>query len=542
MAQDQDKKKKADKAKKKIIDAYVSFVKKGVLFPSRADFQSRGITRDIVRHYFTNYSALRKAAKEMYPDSFVGVIDEEYFRSREYLEQTKKTVKKHKRFFITTAVNGQQIHPGFMDSVQQYCKEKDAMLILLPCHDPAHNLDNSVEWHFDKRLLNLPFVFEYLPLNSNIHISSIRITAKQINPHTGLGRFVQGKGSAIFGSPKQNLDYIPVSNVKYPHALMSTGAITLPNYNTSRGNSFRSAFIADYDHIIGGLIIEIEDDKYYHFRQVQADKAGRFIDLGLMYDGDKIEKVAGTTFILGDYHAGQHDPSAVKAWKEVAEKIGVETIVFHDLFNGLSINHHNAHKFLTRAKMAKGNRLLLQDELKITSQVLMEWKKYKRTVVKSNHDEFIDKWLEEGEFRRDPYNFQLGCKIADQVMDDLDPLIAALKASKTISDEELESIHFLKRDEDFKIAGIECGTHGDKGPNGSRGSRANLENAYGKCVIGHSHTPGILRGVFQVGTTSLFDLEYNIGPSSWMHCSCLVYPNGQRQMVNAINGHWHLAP
>ncbi len=90
------------------------------------------------------------------------------------------------------------------------------------------------------------------------------------------------------------------------------------------------------------------------------------------------------------------------------------------------------------------------------------------------------------------------------------------------------------------MADIELGAHGDKGANGARGSLLAMENAYGNSVSGHSHTPEILRGAWQVGTTSLLKLEYVKGPSSWMHTSCLVYPNGSRQLINAINGLWRL--
>ena len=38
--------------------------------------------------------------------------------------------------------------------------------------------------------------------------------------------------------------------------------------------SKRLSYIADHDHTIGALIVEIEDDKYFHFRHVQADEEG----------------------------------------------------------------------------------------------------------------------------------------------------------------------------------------------------------------------------------------------------------------------------
>ena len=90
------------------------------------------------------------------------------------------------------------------------------------------------------------------------------------------------------------------------------------------------------------------------------------------------------------------------------------------------------------------------------------------------------------------------------------------------------------------MANVELGAHGDKGANGARGSLHAMENAYGNSVSGHSHSPEILRGAWQVGTCSYLKLEYNQGPSSWLHSSCLLYPNGARQLINVIGGQWRL--
>ena len=98
----------------------------------------------------------------------------------------------------------------------------------------------------------------------------------------------------------------------------------------------------------------------------------------------------------------------------------------------------------------------------------------------------------------------------------------------------------MKIDEDYKVAGIQLGVHGHLGANGSRGSLANMEKSYNKSVTGHSHSPAILRDAWVVGTSSRLRLDYNQGPSSWLNTFCLVYPNGQRQLINIIEGKYKL--
>lgn len=535
--------KKDDKVKRGILRVYTRLVKRKRMFPTRTDLLEEGITRDMMRHHFGNMKKLREAAKTTYPAAFKGVIDVRDFINTNYQKRIKKLLTKHKRFLITTLVNGQKVDRKFLESMLNYCNKNNAKLILLPSHDPAHNLDNEIEWHVDDKIVaeNLPIIFENLALNNNIHISGIRITAKQINPATGLGRLSQGKGGFIFASPKQCLEFVANSNTKLPHPMMSTGACTIPNYKTTLGNSLRTAYLAEHDHILGGLVVEIENDEIYHFRQIQADNKGCFVDLGKMYTPNSIKKVT-PKFIMGDYHVGEHDETAVKAWIEIINELKVDEVIFHDLFNGASVNHWDDRDIIVKARKSKENKLSLTEELKITAAGLdrfLDLKSVKRgVIVKSNHDEFLNRWLKEGKFKSDPHNFQVGCKLADKYVDGLEPLKAGLDLVGGAKNSK--KLVWLDRDQDYKIVGVECGAHGDKGPNGSRGSIKNIEKAYGKCIIGHSHTPGILRGIYQVGTSTFLQLNYNEGPSSWVHCSCLLYPNGHRQLINSINGKWRL--
>ena len=95
---------------------------------------------------------------------------------------------------------------------------------------------------------------------------------------------------------------------------------------------------------------------------------------------------------------------------------------------------------------------------------------------------------------------------------------------------------FLQRDESYTVCGVELGLHGDQGSNGARGDIRAFDKMGSKTVTGHTHTPGIIGGAYQVGTNSVLRLEYNPGPSSWLHTDCILYANGKRSLVNFING------
>lgn len=530
-----------------ILEIYASLVEQGIYFPGRSDLKAAGISRDMVRHHFGNFSGLRSVAKEEFPGAFEGSIDIDHYVSEEYLQRLGKKIKKHKRFVITTAVSGQRAHHGFVASIKNYCERNKAMLIILPSHDPAHNLDTVIDWHLDPILVDEELAFEETPLNTNFFISGIRVTAKQINPITGMSEISQTMGSFISASPKQLLEYDTVSANKLPHARMTTGACTLPNYKTTRGTSLRLGYLAHFQHLIGAVIVEIQDDNIYHFRQVQAAEDGSFCDLGLKYNKKTVTKEV-PILVMGDYHAGEHDESAVGAWIELINQLEIDEVVFHDMFNGNSVNPHEEQDIMLRSERARKGLNVLENELVIASteidRILGLKSVKKGVIVKSNHDDMIDRWLRKAKYTKDPMNFEFGTALSANIMAaskkgiDKDFFKTGLELTK--NPKHANKIKWLGVDEDYAVGGVNLGAHGDKGPNGARGSIKSLAKSYPRCVIGHSHTPGIWKGAFQVGTTSLLRLGYNRGPSSWIHCSCLVYRNGQRQLINSIDGSWHL--
>jgi len=530
-----------------LIKKYIALVKETGMYPGRAELDRVGYNRDKIRHYFSNLSLLKEAAftwaieKKNDPQAFDHIIDASIF-TRENFEILQQNIKKYKRFVITTAVVGCKVHAGFLDSIQTYCKAKDAMLLVLPAADPA----SAGNWNLDPDLGMQSIVFGDIALNSNLFLCSIKLSAKQIDPTTGLDRIGQRNGSFIYASPKQRLKFMPVSNVKLPHAEMTTGAITLPKYfdigDTLASPYFsdRTAYIANYDHVMGALIVEVVDDNRFHFRQIQADDEGRFVDLGDFYSPTEVTKMYAEGLSMGDWHSGETDPTAVKAWRELCELVKPKKLFVHDGFNGLSINHHEKSRQIRRAVLAKQGLLNLESELKQFKEDLDDmaaWAGVEEiVVVKSNHDVFLDRWLDDGEYVDDPYNYEMGVELARAMVKGNNPL----KYSIELFGLKTKKVRWLSMDEDYFIAGIQMGAHGHKGPKGARGNIRGMEKAYGRSVTGHSHGPEILRGAYQNGTSSLLKLNYNEGPSDWVHSSTLVYPNGMRQLINSFNGEWRL--
>ena len=359
------------------------------------DLQDAGITKDMVTHHFGSLTSLEKVARSQYPGSFFDVTVDSLY-SPKAIADLRQEVATSKRFVVTTAVNGCEVHPRFLASIKNYCKQNDASLLILVASDPAASRDK--EWGtISSKLKDETIVIEDTRLNSNVFLSTIKLSAKHIDPTTGLGRIGQRNGTFIYASPKQRLKAVPVSNSTLPHFMMTTGAITVGNYKSDMYMSQRTAYIAEHDHVLGAIVVEIVDDKRYHFRQIQSDSKGAFYDLGVRYTPSECVKVQPEAFVLGDWHAGETDPGAKKAWFDVSKLTKPKRILLHDAFDGISINHHERNYKLLKAKRAENNQLSLQNELSILSSDIQEIAELtdEVIVVKSNHDQFLERYLQE---------------------------------------------------------------------------------------------------------------------------------------------------
>lgn len=518
----------------RIIGIYLNIVRENKRKPTYQDLLAFGITRHKVRHHFKNIADLKNQAKHKDPESFAHVIDEDLFCPKIFNELKSET-KKYKRFVITTAVVGCSVHEGFLKNIDAYCEANNAMLLILPAADPAAD----AAWEMDPILKDRYIVFDDLSLNKNLFISSIKLSAKHIDPITSLGRIGQRNGSFIYASPKQRLKMVPTAEDKLPVAIMTTGAITKAAYKTSRYMSERTAYIADHDHVMGALIIEIEDNKKYHYRQIQANKAGDFVDLSTKYEDEDSSHDRLLALIMGDFHSGETDPEVDKVSIEILKEHKPRYLIWHDAFNGISINHHEYKNKLTRARRAIIGKLSLEEEIQGLANDINRYTPLvdELVLVKSNHDEFLERYLEEFMFRDDPQNVKIALELAWMMVCGFDPLKHAVERLLN----EPKKVRWLKRKESFKLAGIECGSHGDMGAHGSAGSLAHMENAYGASNSGHAHAPEIFRQCFRVGTSSILNPEFTEGSlSGWMHTHLLQYSNGSRQLINIINGKYRL--
>jgi hypothetical protein len=456
-------------------------------------------------------------------------------------------------YVITSAQNATPVHDGFLATLLQYCSLRNAQLMVIPYRykNPTsiwneHNEDADYWWESIK-----PYIVDSKTrMCKGLQLlAQIKSQPTGVTPLSGFDAFT-GSDSAILGHPKIQLKTVATPSKNMPKILTTTGACTIENYTDSKaGHKGR------FHHNISALIVEVDGDKF-HMRHVHGEDDGSFYDLEYYYTPHGREtygRVAG--FVPGDIHAEFIDPNVESAMfdgpNSIVEVLNPEVMVYHDLEDFYRRNHHHRGNDI----VAYGKHHYKQDNVEEGLQLSADFiDRHTRAemlnlIVRSNHDEAFERWLKESDPKDDPENARFYYYMKFNQLSNVKRTKTGYKtinAFKFWCENPLEqrgltsvdNTKFLGRDESFVVGGIEIGFHGDSGINGSRGSIQAFSKIGPKTVIGHSHSPGIVEGAYQVGLCAYLDLEYASGPSSWLHTHCVIYPNGSRALINVINGEW----
>lgn len=534
---------KAEVMEDRLLDGFIALVGDRKYVPIQAEFTSvTGLSLEQIKRYYDSFEGLETIARQKYPKVFKNIIDETKFSDASFKE-LREDISRYSRFVITTAVTGCEPHEDGLAALESYCKQNKAKLLILPCSDPAKSKEHKYNFSLNHKLPAKAVVFRDLALNSNIFLSTIKLTAKQINPLTGLKR-LSNKGSCILASPKQMLEHVASSNKKdLPRAIMTTGAITRSDYRTDRYMSERTAYLADDDHKLGAIIVEIKDSKIFFYRRVEIDaKTGAFSDLNKKYFSDgSVEKITAELIQQPDWHVLSTDPKFRKAAKEIVSAMKPKYMTFEDFFDGVTINPHERHDIVQRAIKAMRGDLLLSKELKACSTEiddLCSWDAEELIFKYGNHEDFLKRWLSSAEYKDDPLNHYEGVCLAKALLEGKMPFEFAMRERYPVKKQS--KVKFLGVNDSFKVNRIENGVHGHLGSGGKRNPGMVGLEAYGPCNTGHNHSAAILREVVRVGTATHMQLSYNDGASAWTQTLNIQHYDRSRQLITVINGEYCL--
>lgn len=434
---------------------------------------------------------------------------DEYIACRDSLAYTKEKAKSHtldtpkKRFVVTSAQNATPVHERFLKCLQVYCEHNNAELLVIPnrYRNPTsiwtHN-DKDHEW-WDTKVAKY-LVDKQIELNKNIKVlGHIKIQPTATHPLSGFDSYT-GEASGIFGHPSIELKTVPTPAKELPKILTTTGSVTKPNFtDTKTGHK------GEFNYSLGAAVVEIDGDRYYQRHIHGNEDTGAFYDLENYYTVNGVEKDHRIeALIAGDIHAEFHDPDVERATytdnDSIVNRLKPKYWVAHDLEDFYARNHHHRGDDLIAFAKHHFGRNNVEEGLQNSADFIDKHSRegMQNVIVKSNHDEALDRWLKEADPRNDPenaifyhymkYHQYKNVRKTDTGFDSIDPFEFWCKNPESLKGlRSLGQTTFLDRDQSFTIKDIEIGFHGDKGPNGSRGSAKSLSKIGPKLIIGHSH-------------------------------------------------------
>lgn len=368
------------------------------------------------------------------------------------------------------------------------------------------------------------------------------------NPLSGLESYT-GRASGIFPHVKLAMQSIAGFGQDGTKINYSTGTITNRNYVQRKAGQK-----ASFHHCYGALIVEVDSEGNWFVRQLNADKYGTIYDLdvkvrrGVVTTGHSVLAIQP-----GDVHESEMDRVVRRLmWGKdgMVDTLRPQYQFFHDTLSFRSRNHHEIKdQDAMFEKFVRGHgdvRKEIQGVADfINNEAARKWSRI--IVVDSNHDNALVKWVKDSKnLENDPLNARLWCQLKDrrlQAIEEDDPNFHLLEWQLKRQGLKVKA-KFLREGEGFIIArnaggGIQCGMHGHHGANGSRGNPRSLARMGRRANTGHTHSAGIIAGLYTAGTCSLLRLSYNkADPSSWSHSHIVTYRNGKRAIITMWGGKW----
>jgi len=510
----------------------------------RATAKELNIARSTVRE---KLKPLGKMKKPLAAGTIQGTVAE-----RELLPVSGEV----RRYILTSAQNNTLVHDSVWNNLLALSKFYDAEIIIgsYTYNQNAYgklSVKRGTDKPEEKSLWYDPKLTPHIQ-DKRVELApglvwcgEMNILPTAVNPLAGLESYT-GRKSAIFPHAKLAMRSIATMQGEGVKLNYTTGTVTQRNYIQKR-----EGVIAEFHHIYGALLVEVNSNGNWWVRQLNQDEGTDTIqDLDvLVKKGRVIEGVRVEAITYGDLHGTFADPEIVKASHDMLDTLMPKYQFLHDVMEGASINPHDRKYKNNHAKFHTWLRGYhrLDAELKDTAALLTTYQRpfAKTVIIDSNHDDaWLQRWLRDYDYRVDPANAELFLDLQSYMYSrirggDMPRDISVIEYALGRAGYKVPA-RFLLADESYLICGkrIECGMHGHLGPSGRRGSPDNLSKMARKANTAHTHATGIYNGLYVAGTSSKLRWDYNLGPSNWTNSHIVTYSNGKRSIITIYDGKW----
>jgi len=513
----------------------------------RAASRELGIPKSTISDRLKNYSPdLPEHAALPTSDMFAGShVEEEGVETINYCKTQTAPVA---RYILTSAQNNCQVHAQFLKNLQALAKKVDAQILIgFTIYDKAgyrglvrkgeHVRNRDIWW--DKAVM--PYAMNKCAKLAKrfSFCGELDIIATAQQPLSSLESYC-GRSSIAVPHNKFQFKCVESRHHQMPKEMYTTGSVTKKRFVQRKAGQ-----LAQFHHVLGALLVEVTDDGYFYVHHLNAEKDGSFYWLNTRVENGKTKKAQPISgLILGDIHAEKFNWYDLRYIGKIIQTLRPADIFVHDLLDFRSRNHHNIRDPFFRVSEKS---FTVRDDLLSAGTFLHSLAKKspdaKIWVVASNHDAALARWIKETDWRTDAINAYTYLSIARHAVKLIDDglILDRLRLLRIAIEEYCDidkSVTFLHQDESIEVEGIECGIHGHIGPNGARGNPRAYSRLGFKTFTAHTHTPSINDGCYTVGVSGNLDMGYNKGPSKWMHCHGIIYPNGKRAFLFYKNDKW----
>ena len=445
-----------------------------------------------------------------------------------------------KILLITTAQNKTSVNRPFLKSLENYRdyltnvigKSTEILIIPSKYRNPTNNIEDertkTDDWWDDS--LSKYLIYGKVNFGDTKISADSRISPTAKSPLDGY-EILASDSHLILGHSKVHFKTLPRFRDEHLRVMATTGYITSKNYSKSKAGD-----VAHENHSYGFVIVELKDDNTCYIpRNVKVKSDGSFTDIVYNVNKEGVNRINNSLgFIFGDLHARQINAEFLEVSKDIARKLNPQKVVIHDAFDGATVNHHESKDmFVQRQRIVQGKHLI-EDEVEECLEVLNGIKNDiggELFVVESNHDIFLEKHVNEFQWKKDLHNSPAYLKYA-LVQQTVDLTKFGNIFGYLINERFGDDVKYVKMGDSLFISDYMCSQHGDFGANGSKGSTKGFGRMNLKLIHGHSHSPMLYNNVTTVGVTCNIKQWYNRkGLSSWAYAHSVVHENGKNQLL-----------
>jgi hypothetical protein len=455
--------------------------------------------------------------------------------------QDRQIDEKTNILLVTSAQNKTGININFLNNLKRYrdfLNEKGfkAQILITPSRyrnptSPIEELSDNKkkeEWWRDEVTEFLHYGKRQFGDTLISSDSRVRPTAKE--PLQGY-EVLAKNNNLIIPHPKIHFKTLPRFKNKPLRVMCTTGFITYKNYSDSKAGD--QAF---ENHSMGFVVIEKKKDGVCHVpRNVKATADGDFVDIIYHVTNEGVSTIDYSEgFIWGDIHTRVLNKEILNSTFLLLDLLKPKKQILHDVLDGSAFNpHEKKDMFIQRQKIINGQHLIDKevDEALDVIETINNRVGCDTYVAISNHDVFLDRHINDENWKRDLHNSPAFLKYAyiQQTvnLNDYGCIFGYL-----VNEKFLDKVKYLNFGESLDICGYECASHGDFGVNGAKGSVKSFSNLNTKMIHAHGHSPTIHNGVTMVGVTSLLEQYYNRkGLSSWAYAHSVIHPTCKNQLL-----------